>query len=65
MQRERERDKLEVTNLGNTSSEYYNFVQFAYSLHELIYTRPFYDIDIVILSFNLNGYGEISLMQYL
>lgn len=52
-----------ITYLRNGRSEYHNFVQLANSLHEFINTRSFYDVYVVIVSFNLNRDGEICLVQ--
>lgn len=54
-----------TTNLGYRRREDNYFVQFADSLHELIDTRPFDDIDVMVLAFNLYWNGEICLVKNL
>ena len=54
-----------LTDLRNRGSENDNFIKFSNSLHELIDTGSFNDIDIVIVALDLNRYCEICLMQYL
>ena len=49
--------------LGNRSCKYHNLVKLANTLHELIHSRSFNDINIVILALDLYGYGEIGLMK--
>lgn len=40
-----------------------NFVELAYSFQECIDTRSFYDVDVVVLTLNLNWYCEVRLMK--
>lgn len=42
-----------------------NLIEFSNTLHELIDTRPFNNIYIVVLSFNFNWNCEVCLMEYL
>ena len=53
------------TDLGNRCSEDNDFIEFTNTLHELINTRTFDNIDIMILTLDLNWYGEVSLVKYL
>jgi hypothetical protein len=50
------------TNLGDRGGEDDNLVKLAHSLHELIYTRSFDYVDIMILALNLDGYREVGLV---
>ena len=51
--------------LGHRGSEDDHFVQLPHALHELIHARSFDDVDIVILTLNLHGNGEVGLMKNL
>ena len=42
-----------------------NFIEFSNPLHELIHTGAFYDIDVVIRSFDFDGYGKVRLLKQL
>ena len=44
------------------SSENDNFIEFADSFHELIHTRSLDHVDVVILSFDLDGNGKVCLV---
>lgn len=50
-----------ATCLGDGSGEDHNLVQLADPLHELVNARSLDHIDIVILSLDLNRYGEVGL----
>lgn len=54
-----------IAILGNRCCKDDDFVQLAYSFHELIHAWPFDDIDIVVLSLDLHRDGEICLIQNL
>lgn len=54
-----------ITVLGYGSRKHHHFVQFPNPLQELINTRSFYDIDVVILSLDLDGNREVGLVEYL
>lgn len=49
--------------LRNRSSEHYNLIELADTLHELVHTRPFDDINIVECTLNLDRYGKVGLME--
>lgn len=57
--------KKRVAILRNGRGKDNNFVEFSNPLHELIHTGPFYDIDVVIRSFNFDGYSEVRLLKQL
>lgn len=46
-------------------SENDDFVDFTDALEESIDTRAFNDIDVVVLTFDFNGNGEVGLVQNL
>jgi hypothetical protein len=50
------------TYLGNRCGENYDLIKFTYSLHELINTRTFDHVNVVILPFDFHGDSEISLV---
>lgn len=52
-----------VTVLGHRGSEDHHFVDFAHSLEKCIDAGPFYDIDVVVLAFDLDGNSKICLME--
>jgi hypothetical protein len=54
-----------MTYFGNGGSEHNNLIEFAHTLHELVHARPFDHIDIVVLTFNFDWYGKVSLSEYL
>lgn len=56
---------MRVSYLGNRRSEDNDFIKLSNSLHELIHTRSFYDIDIVVVTLNLNRYREVGLVKNL
>ena len=56
-------DGIYGTYFGYRGSENYYFVEFAYPLHKLVYTRPLNYVDVMILSFDLNRYCEVCLVQ--
>jgi hypothetical protein len=51
--------------LRNRSSEHYNLIELANTLHELVHTRPLYDINIMERTLNLDRYGKVGLMENL
>jgi hypothetical protein len=51
--------------LRNRGGEDYYFIELTYTLHKLVYARPFDHIYVVILTLNLNWYCEICLVKYL
>lgn len=51
--------------LRNRGCEDYNLIEFTNPLHELIYSRPLYDVDIMELALDLNRYCEVGLVKYL
>lgn len=53
------------THLGNRSREDDHLVEFANSLHKLINTRSLDDVNIVIVSLNLDGDRKVGLVQNL
>jgi hypothetical protein len=55
--------ELGWTYLGNGCSEHNNFVQLAHSLHKLVDTRTLDNIHVMVLAFNLDGNGEVGLVQ--
>lgn len=50
------------TYLGDRGGKHDHLIKLANPLHELIHTRSFDHIHIVILAFDLHGNGEIGLM---
>ena len=52
----------ENADLGYRGCKNNNLVELPNALHELIDARPFDHINVVILTFDLHGYGEIRLM---
>ena len=54
-----------VAILGNGGCEDYHLIQLADPLHELVDARSLDHIDVVILSFDLHRYREVSLVKYL
>ena len=62
---ERVRGEMVRAYLGHGRSKNNNLVQLAHPLHERIHPRPFDDIDIMVLAFDLDGYGEIGLVENL
>ena len=57
--------KQRVAVLRHRSCKDNNLVQLANSFEECINARSFYDIDVVILSFNFDWYLEIGLVENL
>jgi hypothetical protein len=55
--------KQQCAYLGDGCSEYNNFVQLADALHELVDAWSLDDVYVVVLAFNFNGNGEVSLVQ--
>lgn len=53
------------TDLGNRSSEYDNFVQLTNPFHELVNPGTLDHINIMVLTLNLNGNGEIGTFKNL
>lgn len=51
--------------LRDGSGEDHNFIQLSYPLHELIHTRPLYDVDVVVIALNLHRNSEVGLMEKL
>jgi hypothetical protein len=49
--------------LGDGCSEDNNFVQLADALHELVDAWSLDDVYVVVLAFDLNGNGEVGLVQ--
>ena len=47
------------------SREDNDFVEFADTFEESIYAWSFYDVDVVVLSFYFDGYGEVCLVENL
>jgi hypothetical protein len=54
-----------ATYLGDRCGENNHFIEFTHSLHELVHAWPLDDVDVVIVTLNLNGYREIGLVQNL
>ena len=54
-----------VTHLGDRSSKNDDFVELTDPLHELINARSFDNVDVVILTLNLDRYRKIGLVEYL
>ena len=52
----------EITNLAQTSREHYDFVNLAHLLEEIVHTRSLYDVHIVPVVLNLNGYNVVGLL---
>lgn len=55
--------KLPPSYLGHRGRKDDHLVQLAHSFHKLIHPRPFDDVDIMVLAFNLDGDGEVGLVQ--
>lgn len=49
--------------LRNRSGKNYNLIELTHTLHELIHTRPFDDIDVMKCALNLDWYSEVGLMK--
>lgn len=49
------------TNLGHRRGKDYDFVELAHTLHKGVNAWSFYDIDIVILPIDLDGYRKVCL----
>jgi hypothetical protein len=52
-----------VAVFGHRCGEHYDLVNLAHAFEKGIHARPFYDVDVVILTFNLNGDREICLVE--
>lgn len=52
-----------VTVLGHRGGEDHHFVDLAHSLEKCIDAGPFYDIDVVVLAFDLDGNSKICLVE--
>ena len=52
-----------MSYLGNGRSEHNDFIKLSNSFHELIHAWSFYDIDIVVVTLNLNRYRKVGLME--
>ena len=50
------------TDLGDRGGENYNLVELANPLHELVDTRSFDNVNVVVLSFYLNRNRKVCLM---
>lgn len=54
-----------ITHLRHRSGEDNHFIQLAHPFHELVDSRSFYNVDVVILTFNLHGNGKIRAFKNL
>lgn len=51
--------------LRHRSRKYHNFIELTNPLHELIHTRALDDVNVMKLTFDLDRYREVGLVQYL
>lgn len=52
----------EAAYFGHRSCKDNYFVELADSLHEVVHSGTLYDVDVVVLTLDLDGNGEVCLM---
>lgn len=57
--------RLGITHLRDRSGKDNHFVQLTHPFHELVDSRSFYNVDVVILPFNFHGNGEVRTFENL